>query len=50
MPTSHDTPPNSLEDLDASSKVKTMKGVRVCSLVRNTLRGKRGMLELHDGD
>jgi hypothetical protein len=49
MLTSHDTPPNSLEDLDASSKMKIMTSLGIF-LVCNTLRGKRGILELHDED
>jgi len=31
-----DAPPNSLKDSNANLKVKTMKGVGVCSLVHNT--------------
>jgi hypothetical protein len=34
-------PPNSLDDSNVSPKVKTTEGVRVCSLVRNTLGVKR---------
>ncbi len=47
-----DAPPNSLKDPDASPKVKTTKdeGIGVRSLARTTLGGKRGVLELQDGD
>ncbi len=31
-----DTPPHSLKDSNVSLKVKTMEGIRVCSLARNT--------------
>ncbi len=47
-----DAPPNSLKDPYANPKVKTMKDERigVSSLVHNTLGGKKGVLELQDGD
>jgi len=49
-----DAPPNSLKDSNACLKVKTMEeeGVGVCSLTCNISRGggKKGMLELQDGD
>jgi len=49
--TNSDTPPNSLKDSDANSKVKTIEeGVRVRFLTCSTSGGKRGMLEFQDGD
>jgi hypothetical protein len=38
---SYDAPPHSLKDSNANSKVKTTKGVRVCSLAHST-SGVRG--------
>jgi len=43
------TPPNSLKNSNVSFKMKTIKGVGVCFFARNTW-GKRGVLELQDGD
>jgi hypothetical protein len=37
----YDTPPNSLKDSNASPKVKTTQGVRVCSLSCSTLGVRR---------
>jgi len=47
-----DTPPNSLKNSYANSKVKIVEeeGVRVRSLTRNISGSKRGVLELLDGD
>jgi hypothetical protein len=46
-----DTPPNSLKNSNASLKMETMEEeVGVRSFARNTSGGKRGMLDLPDGD
>jgi hypothetical protein len=47
-----DAPPNSLKDSNVNLEMKAMeeKKVTVCSFICNTSGGKRGMLELWDGD
>jgi hypothetical protein len=47
----NDVPSNSLKDSNVNLKVKTTKeGVRGTFLSSQHLRGKKGVLELKDGD